>query len=518
MLLVAAALPAAALSIGSAIKLHEATVELNNKNLVNSAQSVARRVEDEISETLKLAQLLAALPGARSEAGWCDRELLIIVDNFSTIASAALVDPSGTIACAANADVVDRRLLLAAAKGEESRLTVGDSIGAVSVEIPGRPGWRLALAQPLSSPIEAAIDAIGESTYVGVVDVHWRPVYGKLRFAEWIASQSPPPDPGEFLGKPTTFTDTDGVSQRLAMARIARSDLLAYAHRSDPELIHQESAVIIGAAAAPLLTIAFAVIAAWIGIDRLALRWIDHLRRVTEAYGAGRASVRATRLARAPTELAVLGDAFDRMADAVGERTEAAQHQAQARGQLLRELHHRIKNNFQLITSLVSLQKRESPPEVARALSVHERRVGAIAAAYRVSYADGAVGPVGITPLLNELTEVIARHGERPWAQIDLRVNGDLPEIDLDHAVPAALLITKLADARVAGMPDGRASVAISAHANDGRIVIEIEGGARPTDGEGLSSRLRDAVATQIDAKITESDHPSRTTITFPVN
>jgi two-component sensor histidine kinase len=514
-LLVAAALPAAVLSIASAIKLHGSTVDLNNISLLDNATGVARRVEDEISEAGKLARLLAALPGVRAETDMCASELQILVENFAVVSAAALVRPDGSLACAAGLGGAEQQALLAVAGGTGEQLTIEGALGAVSIDISGRQGWRLAVARPLASPIEAAIDAVGQRKSIAVVDRNWTPVVASMAPDAWYRSQESLPAL-ETLQAATTVVATDaGASYRVAVAPVRNSSLFALAYRSDAELFEQETAVLMGSIAGPLLMIVFAVIAAWFGIDRLALRWIVYLRRITEAYGAGRTSVRASHLERAPAELAALGAAFNRMAEAVGERTEHAEHQSRARGLLLRELHHRIKNVFQLIASLISLQKREATPEIAMALSAHERRVGALSAAYRVSYAEGEIGPVGLGPLLDELCEVIARHGERPWASIDLRLADDLPAIHLDRAVPAALLITKLADARIVGCPADRARIGIEVRASAGMVSVDIEGGRPDASATVLSMRLRDAFAAQLGATVSEAEDGARTTVRF---
>jgi two-component sensor histidine kinase len=518
MLLIVAALPAAALSIASAIRLYSSAVALNNTNLVENAESVARRVEDEISEASKLARLLAELPGARADEGWCDPELRLVVENFVSVSAAALVEPDGTLSCSAGVDEDNLRFLLASAGGDD-QLAIAGPVGALSVAIPGRPGWRLALAQPLASPIETAVDSFATGGRAGVIDENWDSVANLSSPPEWLPDTARRPDPSLPLRTAVTIEGESGETYRVALAPIRRSTLYAFAYRRDAELLKEETAAFVGAVTAPLLTIAFAVVAAWFGIDRLAIRWVVYLRRITDAYGGGRTSVRAKRLENAPIELAALGDAFDRMADAVGERTKAAEHQAEARGQLLRELHHRIKNNFQLIASLLSLQKREAAPEAAAALSAHERRVAAIAAAYRVSYAEGEVGPVQLAQLLRALPEIIVPHGERPWARIDLRLEGILPALSLDRAVPAALLITKLADDRIANAPGERAVVTISARACGDMVTIEIEGGSTRMDGDdgGLASRLRHAFVMQLGATIGDAEDRTRTTISIPV-
>lgn len=507
-LLCAAALPASAISIASAISLYSTTVDLNDQALVDAARSVARRVEDETTQALRVARVLSAMPGSNLQGSLCDGQLEAVVEGSAVVRAAALVDPNGSIVCSAGIEEYAERAILLSASSEVGRLQVSGSTGASSVELVGRPGWRLAVAQPLISPIKAAIDAGNGGPEIGVVDGNWNPITNSLAPPTGKADEEL--SPSDRVGQTLRVTQGESVYRR-AVVQIIRSNLFAVAFRPDPELIAQETAIFVGGIAAPLVTIAFTVIAAWFGIDRLALRWIRYLRRLTDAYGSGKVSVRASRLEEAPTELAALGAAFDRMADAVGERTRAAEAEAEARGVLLRELHHRIKNNFQLAISLISLQRRETSPEVAAALSVQERRIAAIAAAHRVSYAEGEVGPVRLAPLLREVIATFPKG--RPAFR--LQVTDDLPSLVLDRAVPAALLVAEVAAAS-APMDGDQDTVAIAAEACGGRITVAMEG-LRLARSGGFDRRLRDSCAAQLGASLEEKTVDGRavTTITF---
>jgi len=83
------------------------------------------------------------------------------------------------------------------------------------------------------------------------------------------------------------------------------------------------------------------------------------------------------------------------------------QHQTQTtvdeRDALVRELHHRVKNNLQIIVSLMNVQKRMLPPERRGEIRFLEEHVQAIAAAYRVVYASGEMIKVSIDELIREV-------------------------------------------------------------------------------------------------------------------
>jgi hypothetical protein len=83
------------------------------------------------------------------------------------------------------------------------------------------------------------------------------------------------------------------------------------------------------------------------------------------------------------------------------------QHQTHITGDerdvLVRELHHRVKNNLQIIVSLMNVQKRMLPPERRGEIRFLEEHVQSIAAAYRVVYASGEMIKVSIDELIREV-------------------------------------------------------------------------------------------------------------------
>jgi hypothetical protein len=80
-----------------------------------------------------------------------------------------------------------------------------------------------------------------------------------------------------------------------------------------------------------------------------------------------------------------------------------AQITADERDELVRELHHRVKNNLQIIVSLMNVQKRMLPPERRSEIRFLEEHVQSMAAAYRVVYASGEMIKVSIDDLIREV-------------------------------------------------------------------------------------------------------------------
>ena len=99
-----------------------------------------------------------------------------------------------------------------------------------------------------------------------------------------------------------------------------------------------------------------ASLAIWIATDRLVTRWIVYLRRIATAYGRGHYAIRPAALAEAPSEFRLLGETFSNMAAAVQDRDRELREALEQKSLLIKETHHRVKNNLQIVMSLLSLQ------------------------------------------------------------------------------------------------------------------------------------------------------------------
>jgi two-component sensor histidine kinase len=127
----------------------------------------------------------------------------------------------------------------------------------------------------------------------------------------------------------------------------------------------------------------------------------------------------------------------------VRERTRELERLAEQRATIIREIHHRVKNNLQLTASLLNLAQRqateEDPKEVYRA-SVS--RVESIALVHEQLYMDERFGQVSLEGYLTELcarleqTYGVSITGEIRLAHVD--------QVTLDFAVPLGLIVNEL--------------------------------------------------------------------------
>jgi predicted ATPase/two-component sensor histidine kinase len=114
-------------------------------------------------------------------------------------------------------------------------------------------------------------------------------------------------------------------------------------------------------------------------------------------------------------------------------------------GALLKEVHHRVKNNLQLISSLLSLQAgRIADPQVAELFHESRNRVRAMAMVHENLYRAGNFARVPMADHVTNLCRQIARAYGLNTDRIALTTHVDEMQLDLNRAVSCGLLINEL--------------------------------------------------------------------------
>ncbi len=154
----------------------------------------------------------------------------------------------------------------------------------------------------------------------------------------------------------------------------------------------------------PVLMLGAASLAIWIATDRLVTRWIVYLRRIATAYGRGHYAIRPAALADAPSEFRLLGETFSNMAAAVQDRDRELREALEQKSLLIKETHHRVKNNLQIVMSLLSLQSGQlKDPASQSALRQAQARVNALALVHRILHEIEDLDAVDVKALLQDL-------------------------------------------------------------------------------------------------------------------
>jgi PAS domain S-box-containing protein len=137
---------------------------------------------------------------------------------------------------------------------------------------------------------------------------------------------------------------------------------------------------------------------------------------------------------------AALGQLNHVLEERVRERTALANE----REMLLREVHHRVKNDLQLICSLLSIQERELGDTIAaRALEDCGLRVQAIAQIHEQMYQSNDLAQLSFSEHLRTLTSQVQRVGGSARVEFALDI-GDGVTLGVDRAIPCAMIVHEL--------------------------------------------------------------------------
>jgi two-component sensor histidine kinase len=245
--------------------------------------------------------------------------------------------------------------------------------------------------------------------------------------------------------------------------------------------------------ALPIFMIALAWGAITYATYTLVTKWITYLRRVAAAYRSGHYAVRPA-LEEAPSEFMLLGEALSEMATAIQDRDRRLRDAVDQKSTLVREVHHRVKNNLQIVMSLLSLQAGQLRDPAAReALLQAQMRINALALVHRILHEIEDQSTVDLKRLLEELTQQVTgglgSEGKGMHLECDILqrdVSGDL-------AVPLALFTVEaltniFKHAYPAGSSQGRISVSLR-DIGAGRLRLAIEDNGVGFDLENASGR-----------------------------
>ncbi|HVY83818.1 MAG TPA: histidine kinase dimerization/phosphoacceptor domain -containing protein [Caulobacterales bacterium] len=194
--------------------------------------------------------------------------------------------------------------------------------------------------------------------------------------------------------------------------------------------------------AAPLMIWLLAVAAGWFAIEIYVARPLSSIEAAARSYARGEELREDESLINAPIEIRSLRRTLAAMAKTLRGREARLVEALGEERALLREVHHRVKNNLQMVASLLSIQSRGAKDESeAWGLARAHDRVQLLSQVHQRIYASGEIREIR----LDELAADIARQmlsARGPLAQ-KIRLDLDLHEarVNADRAVPMAFLI-----------------------------------------------------------------------------
>jgi two-component sensor histidine kinase len=171
-----------------------------------------------------------------------------------------------------------------------------------------------------------------------------------------------------------------------------------------------------------------------------------------------------------------------------------AARELQEKEVLIREVHHRVKNNLQVVQSLLKMEVRTLPPSEARAaIESMVLRVRSMAMVHeRLCQMPGLAGLSAASYLRDIFDGVIASSSAKP-GQIGLQLDAEEILLNLDRAIPFGLLANELiSNSLKHGFPAGRkGTISVSIHRVAGavRMVVQDNGIGLPMNFDAGSCK-----------------------------
>lgn len=208
------------------------------------------------------------------------------------------------------------------------------------------------------------------------------------------------------------------------------------------------------AALSPFLMWFLAAAIAWFVVDRLLIRPLRQLRTTVGAYQPGELIDPISSGEIPAQEIRALGDTFRELSRTVQLHESDLAEGLSRQTKLTREVHHRVKNNLQVIASLINFHARVSnEPGALEAYAAIQRRVDALAVVHRHHYAgfEDTRG-IEIRSVIGELASNI-RATAPDNNSVGILLNIEPLLVSQDAAVAITFLITEIVELAMHASP-----------------------------------------------------------------
>ena len=168
---------------------------------------------------------------------------------------------------------------------------------------------------------------------------------------------------------------------------------------------------------------------------------------------------------------------------------------------LLREIHHRVKNNMQVISSLLNLQARRiQDPAVMDMFKESQRRIRSMALIHERLYQSSDLSRIEFSQYLRNLTAHLFHSYQIDSSRIRLQIEAEEIHLNINTAIPCGLIVNELvSNALKHAFPDGRSGhldLALRRVEGDGYMLeVKDDGVGFP---EGLNFRKTESLGMQI--------------------
>ena len=241
-------------------------------------------------------------------------------------------------------------------------------------------------------------------------------------------------EPNTPAGGRLTFTDL----------RIGGGAINARIGTKEPQLGQRDKIML-------LLPVLMWVAAAFLGlfvVGRFLIRPLRRLEGAVRGYEPGESQLDLPVRLGPALEIQQLRDAFERAITRVDESERQMGDALEGQRRLVREVHHRVKNNLQVVASLLSIHGRSAEtPEARSAYAGIGRRVGALSVVHRNHFAEMEESRgIALRPLLTELAAELRASAPESARGLVIELEVEAMNTTQDVAVAVAFLVTEIVE------------------------------------------------------------------------
>lgn len=456
-----AILPLALISFYQTAQVMEESDNLSETVLLDRTERAASRERELIQQAIGAAKALAETEIVMvDDANLCNGVLQSLVEGDNTYSMAGYITSSGRVACAS--DSSDE--ILRVGRDMFSKIQQSDPSAEFWSNTSTGPKAALSLAVPVGSvsarqgyvwiSIPYALANIMLQSGSNKVDLVIFDATGALLAADFTEEELV-----AFLPEGRSLSDfvqpnrqlyngpnQNGENRQFAVVPIMEDQAFVMGSWEPEQIAPFPLMGRVMALYFPLLMWGIGILVAYFGTHRLVIRHIQRLRVWMRLYAAGRSEVGSARLDNAPEELEAVAQAFREMAQRLSEQERQRAEDLTEKTTLLKEVHHRVKNNLQLICSIMNMQVRNArSDEAKRLLRRVQERVMALAAVHRYLYTARKLSMVRADLLLEDIISQMVVVGgiDQRDNRVKISTNFAHVEITPEQSVPLSLLATE---------------------------------------------------------------------------
>jgi two-component sensor histidine kinase len=448
LILSAALLPLAVIALVATLQTNRTVDHGSRLQLAAAARESARALAVElIGDMTALRVTLNALDADSGDAPSCARAQGVFTGQVSGGAHFMVADRHGAVVCG---DKLPAALRVGAAPNS-------DAITAKLVE-----GQGLALAMRSASGATTATAFFPTATLARIARPNgFVPPHGSsLLLGDGLL-------PLEALADTGPLDRRQRMQATLGFAGLALEMSMRSAPISSPLLL---------AMVLPLLMWAAAASIAWLVVDRLLVAPLRRLRASVASYVPGEEIDTGPLRALPAQEIRELGDTFRTISQTVAAHETGLAEGLVRQTKLTREVHHRVKNNLQVISSLINFHARGARSvEVTKAYASIQRRVDALAVVHRYHFAELEENRgLSMRSVIGELASNIRATAPESSAELGIMLDIEPYLATQDTAVAVAFIVTEIVELAMSCDPRAQIRISLRPAEEANRAVLRI--------------------------------------------